>query len=190
MNNLYNKNLLNIIINHLEKNSSFLDLGCGDGKDSLFMQDLGFKVVSVDITEDNIEKLNMLAKKHPKNIIKTYWCDMLDFKIKENQYDVILLNNSIHFMPRDAAFKIIEEIKEEIKINGFVIISAFTEDDPTAKYENQKNIRFEKQELKKLFKDFKIYYYFEGIVHDNPHVGADLPHDHGMAKIIAQKIKS
>jgi len=114
---------------------------------------------------------------------------MLNFKIEKNKYDVILLNNSIQFVERNNALKFIKKLQQNIKYNGFIIISAFTEDDPTTKNVNLKNIRFKKQELLSLFKNFRIYYYFENIINDKPHIGANFNHKHGIVKIIAQKIK-
>ena len=41
---------------------TLLDLGCGDGRDSLFFAGEGLNVTSVDFSESGIKKLNELSK--------------------------------------------------------------------------------------------------------------------------------
>ena len=55
-----------------------LDLGCGKGRHSLFLAELGFHVTAVDLSPEGIEQLQTEAKrKHLENNINTVVCDML-----------------------------------------------------------------------------------------------------------------
>ena len=46
------------------KNGTVLDVGCGEGKNAIFLAQKGFLVDAFDISESGIEKLNRLALKN------------------------------------------------------------------------------------------------------------------------------
>ena len=47
------------IVQHLEKGARVLDVGCGDGRHSLYLANLGFRVDAFDISENAIKKLDI-----------------------------------------------------------------------------------------------------------------------------------
>ncbi len=49
--------LLAKVFERLEPGSEFLDLGCSQGRDSLFMLQNGFKVTAVDNSREGIKKI-------------------------------------------------------------------------------------------------------------------------------------
>ena len=51
--------------------SFVLDLGCGEGRNSLFLAKKGFQVTSVDISKVGIRKLQNLSKKEKINLEAT-----------------------------------------------------------------------------------------------------------------------
>lgn len=181
--------LLNIIWKEFIPKGRFLDLGCGHGNDSLFMAKNDFKVTAVDISEEAINALQEDAKNHGvESFLETTVSDVRDFNIKDNTYDAIQMSNVLQFLPEDDAMKMIEKAKSAVKDKGYILISAFTDKDPM--YEKYKNERmfFKSQELSKLFLDFSVLYYYEGVVLDQPHPGMPKPHKHGVVRLIAKKI--
>jgi len=73
------QNLINLDL--LDGKGFALDLGCGDGKDSLEFSKLGYNVVSVD------KKTNFGIA-----------CDVRDFNIEYNKYSFINCNNVLPFI--------------------------------------------------------------------------------------------
>ena len=61
----------------LQKNTFFLDLGCGTGRHAVYLNKQGFYVDGFDLSKKSIEK----AKKHENEKLKFYLQDMRDFKI-------------------------------------------------------------------------------------------------------------
>ena len=49
------KNEFKVIADLVEKNTRVLDVGCGSGSHSLYLQDKGLNVKSIDISEGAIE---------------------------------------------------------------------------------------------------------------------------------------
>lgn len=180
--------LVSIIFSNLRPSSSYLDLGCGQGKDALFMAKNNFQVTAIDSSLTAIDQLKKMVKENELNNLLATQADIRNFVIEENKYDVIHAGNVLQFLGKTEAKDIIDAIKKNIFHEGFVLLSSFTTDDPS--YENKKEDRtyFKPQEMLDYFKDFKIIYYFENKILDQGHPGSLEPHKHGIVEIIAQKI--
>lgn len=178
------------IYNQFKVNSYFLDLGCGQGRDSLFMLQKGFKVDAVDQAPEGINKIKEFIQLNnlPAENINLFCADIKSFNIAKNKYDIINAFNSLQFLPKNDALKIINDIKNNIKNNGYVVISSFTINDPLyQKTDNNKGCFFEPQELKKIFAHFNLIEYQEEIIKDKGHPGGLEPHQHGIVKLVGQK---
>ncbi|PJA89023.1 MAG: hypothetical protein CO139_00015 [Candidatus Moranbacteria bacterium CG_4_9_14_3_um_filter_36_9] len=173
--------------NHLfTKNSLFLDLGCGQGKDLLFMNELGHRCLGIDASAVATEQLkNIITKKSLKNI-RVRNDNIVNFNFSK-KYNVINIQNILQYLEKKEAGKILQDIKENTSDGGFVIISALTIEDPSYLVKSGFKNYFKKNELLKIFTPkFNIRYYFEGLVQDGPH-GDYPPHQHGLVMLIARK---
>jgi len=170
------------------KNLSFLDLGCGQGKDLLFMNTLGHKCLGVEKSPTAVKQLLKIIKKRKLKDIRVIHSDILDFEFSDNSYDIINLRNALQYFRKNEVQKLIKRIQKYVSKKGFIIISAFTVEDPSysAKSTGFKS-HFSKNELLYYFTSkFNIIYYFEGLLQDKGH-GNYPPHQHGVAMLIAQK---
>jgi len=168
----------------IREKGRFLDLGCGQGRDAIFMWEQGFSVTAVDVSEEGIK--NVIAQS--KGEINAVCQNIEGFHIAPNTYTAINAWNVLQFLKKGDALRIVRSMQEGVADNGFLIISGFTVDDPA--FQNQSNKDkgfFEKDELKKLFNGFKIIRYEEKVIHDQGHLGAEQPHKHGIVRLIAQK---
>lgn len=182
--------LLLKIIDQINPGTCFLDLGCGQGRDSLFMLQHNFQVTAVDKSSTGLKsivdfiELNQL----PLAKIKLLCQDIANFDIENNKYTVINIFNSLQFLLKSDALRLIKKSQSALLKTGYIVISGFTVDDLFFKEAINKNrCFFESQELKKLFSNFKIVFYKEENILDKGHVGDLQPHQHGLVKIIAQK---
>jgi len=176
-----------------ENNDYFLDLGCGQGRDALFMLKNGYKVTAVDNSEKGIDKIKEYIKKNNlfKNKIDIHCDDIRNFDIEDNKYSIINFYNSLQFLPKKDALILIAKAKKLLKIKGHIIISSFLVDDPTyTKQINRNRCFFKSKELKNIFSDFTIIFYKELIIEDKAHIGYPEPHKHSVVKLIAQKISN
>ena len=148
------------------KNKNILDIGCGEGTDSIFLAKKGFKVTSLDSSGYIIHKLSLLIKKDNLNI-KLIKDNILEFNPKE-KYDFILLNNILHFLKKEEVKNIINKTKEMTKKNGLNIISYFEE-----KTNGKENIL-------EYYKDWKI-------IHNKINKEIINHKEHTIVKIIAKK---
>ena len=182
--------LLQLIWPRVKPSGGFLDLGCGQGRDSLFAAKYGFKVTAVDQSKININKIKQYLKQnnHLKDAIELFCEDIKDFNIEKDRYQIINAFNSLQFLEKNEALAIIQKMKEALKKDSFVIIAGFTKDDPLYQIPaNQHRCFFEPGELKRLFSDFEIILYEEKLIDDHGHVGYEEPHQHGVVRLVAQK---
>ncbi len=182
--------LLTQVFGLISDDVQFLDLGCGQGRDVLFMLANGFKVTGVDKSQEGINQIQGVAKAKGMSIssLNLICQDIADFNIEENKFDIISAYNSLQFLPKDHAFLVLESMKSNLKKNGHIIISAFTIDDPSYKIVGgDGRCYFGHGELKNIFSDLNIIMYEEKILNDSGHPGSPNPHIHGVVKMIAKK---
>lgn len=102
---------------YLPKTGNLLDLGCGVWQYSIYFYNLGYNVSSCDISSKALEILNEKNKN-----IKMKIQDMnkpLDYK--DNEFDIVFANLSIHFLSDENTKNLLGEIKRILKPNGIFI---------------------------------------------------------------------
>jgi len=75
-----------------------LDLGCGEGRDSVFFAELGAAVTGVDPAADGLDKARRLARRRG---VRVRWIEggMID-ALPAGRFDLIFSCGSIHYVPR------------------------------------------------------------------------------------------
>lgn len=174
------------IVQYLKKDSKILDVGCGDGRHSLYLAGFGFQVDAFDISVNAINKINYMKKRSNLNI-NTYVCDVLDFKFKY-KYDLIIIHGVLQFIEKVKQPKIIELLKKWTSPNGYHIIAVFTDEEPVPS--DLKNVMigvFKNGEIKEYYKDWQIETFENYKFHDEHENG--IKHCHAVNKITVQNIE-
>jgi|TARA_Y100000310_G_scaffold82293_1_gene78884 tellurite methyltransferase len=140
-----------------------LDLGCGEGGNSLELADKRFNVTCVDISKTAIDKIKKEAKKR-ELIINAICKDLEDYEINK-EYDVVIGTGVFHFLSKENTYKLIEEIKKQTKMNGLNILEVSLEEDPSQE-EDSEGYYFPKERLKELYYDWDIIDYREYEAYD------------------------
>jgi len=108
-----------------------LDLGCGSGRNSLYLNQKGFDVTAWDKNQMSISNLNkIIAAEGLKNIIT----DVVDLNTLafDGEYDFILSTVVMMFLERDTIPRLIANMQRGTKPGGYNLIVAAmdTEDFP------------------------------------------------------------
>ena len=176
-----------------------LDLGIGQGRNSIPLSELDFKVTGIDYSTECLE---ICKHSCPKlNLIQS---DIRNFNIEKDKYDLIISRCVLHFLHKADSYQIIKNIKDNIKYKGLVYIHVFSLEDPkyirhstSSDFEildnnilhNKINDTyvsfFTKEEVLTLFNDFKTILISEEYCLDQ---GGETPHYAGVIKYIGQKI--
>lgn len=172
------------IVPFLPEGAKILDIGCGDGRHSLFLADSGFNVDAFDISENAIAKLDYLKERNNLNI-NTYICDVSEFEFRY-KYDLIIIHGVLQFIEREKQPKIIELLKKWTNINGYHIVAIFTDEEPVP--DDLKDVMigvFKNEEIKDYYQNWQIKM-FESKKFNDEHENG-IKHCHTMNKIVAQK---
>jgi len=103
---------------HLQKNDEILDLACGKGRHSKYLNELGFIVTGIDLSPKSIA----FAKQFENESLKFEEHDM---RIPySNKFDAVLnlFTSFGYFENEEDNLKTIKAIKSELKPNGFGVI--------------------------------------------------------------------
>jgi tellurite methyltransferase len=144
-----------------------LDIAMGEGRNSIYLAQLGFEVTGIDVSDVGVKKARALAEE--KNIeLNTIIADLDDYKFKEESFDLAVCFN---FLDR----KLFPKIREILCPGGLIIYETFSID--FLKYSSfKKEWVLGEGELLKEFQGYRILRYREV---DNG--------QKGFASIIAQK---
>lgn len=97
-----------------------LDLGCGQGRDTLFLGSIGYQVLGVDISDVGIKQLNEVAQSQQLPV-KGIVHDIYDYSISK-EVDMVLLDSMFHFYKKDLVKEkaLLLRILDEIKCGGII----------------------------------------------------------------------
>ncbi|MDD3998837.1 MAG: methyltransferase domain-containing protein [Candidatus Shapirobacteria bacterium] len=185
--NIKPSQILSLIWKNFLSNSKIIDLGCGQGNDSLFLVKNGFLVTAIDSSSVAINQMKVKKDELKLNNLELICDDITNFNIEKDKYQVIICRNVLNFLDKNKALEILNDFKDNIQKDSYIIIEVFTKNDPSFISNNKFVSYFDEQELLNLFSDYEIIYYLENIILDPGHFGFSSPHKHGVARIIAQK---
>lgn len=164
-----------------------LDVGAGQGRNALFLAKRGFNVTASDISEIGLEQLKEQAQEEGVEIA-TKLASIDDIDQELEQYDVILINFTLHHLKESHARKIIDMYKEETKPGALHVISTFTsQGDFYEMPQNKEMFYSEPGELKTLYKDWEIIEYREEVRKTNATREDGTPMENLTALLIAKK---
>lgn len=169
------------------KEISVIDIGCGEGKDAVFLARCGYKVSAFDVTDTGIEKTKRLAEKAGV-YVDAFKANIMDFRL-EREYDILFSSGVFHYIPPELRGEIVENYQEYTAENGLNVFNVFVEK-PFIEIPPDKDQR--ERCLWKSGELFMLYHnwYFEECLEEVFDCNSGgIPHKHAMDKLIARKIK-
>ena len=107
---------------YLNKNSKIIDIGCGNGKDSYFFGKLGYEVFGIDISSVPESTKNCNFSKLDINNLSEI--------LKKFKPNVVYSRFSLHSIDEDRENKFINDIRNNLKTDDYVMIEARSIKDP------------------------------------------------------------
>lgn len=177
--------LRRFIENHPEVKKQYaLDLGCGDGRNSMYLIDNGFKqVLGIDISTEGIDIARRAQlENRPKYSGITYVADDVSTALEgvKESFDLIIDMTVLHSLTKDSREKTVKHIKRLLNKDGYYLIFTLMANSPAVidlmsknpgPEENSYRFQFDddvitekaftKEELVHMFDTFKLVEYEE-----------------------------
>lgn len=176
-----------LVKNYLDqfpKGQPVLDLGCGSGRNALYIAKNGFKVTCIDISSEAINNLKEKADKlGVGENIRIKIQDVAEFD-DWGKYGAIICYTTLHFLSNSDARKVIENIKKHTIGKGLNIIADFAGDGPLKR--DNGSFWLENDELKSLYNGWKELFYKEELARTKATDESGKPFMQNMAMLVAK----
>lgn len=162
----------------------FLDIGCGEGKDAVFMARCGYQVSAFDISDAGIEKTKKLAEKAGV-YVDVFKGDVNNFQ-PEEKYDIIFSSGVFQYIKPKFRSEMVHLYKECTKENGLNVFQVFVEKPfiASAPDHQKAEILWKSGEILTEYYDWLIEDFREEIFDCN---SSGIPHKHADNVIFARK---
>jgi tellurite methyltransferase len=164
--------------------ASVLDLGCGEGRNAIFLAECGFRVTAVDISEAGIRKLNALARERQLDI-RSEVADMRTYRFPD-MFDLIVSHGCLHLVERESWQQVIPRFKAHTSPGGYNVVVVFTDTIPPP--DDLKAFclgLFREKELFSMYSDWEVVLQQSYTLQDQ-HPGGP-SHTHPINKLVAKK---
>jgi len=98
-----------------------LDVGCGQGRDALFIAALGHSVVGVDLSANGVRDLINAAR--AENLqIQGIVADIVTY-VPPGEFEVILIDRTLHMLSKTERLAVLERLICHVADGGWVLIA-------------------------------------------------------------------
>ncbi len=110
------------VMAYLEQANHILDLGCGQGHDSIRLARAGFQVTGVDISENAIVVARERAEVENLKIDFRQMDMSLGLGFPDSSFDVVLANLSLHYFSLEHTEFVLQEMKRILEPQGILCL--------------------------------------------------------------------
>jgi SAM-dependent methyltransferase len=162
-----------------------LDLGAGEGADSIRLALLGYSVDAVEISSVGAAKIKQFAQDAGTEVSVTV-ADVTEYR-PSGSYDVVICNGVLHYV--EAKETVVETMQQATAPGGLNVVSLWSTHTPVPQCHNKVRVACDDEDglVTKLYQSWrKELLYMERDKPETAH--GDLPpHSHSHIKMIARK---
>jgi len=104
-----------------QADARILDIGCGQGRDALFIARLGHSVVGVDCAPNGIKDLITVAKKEQLSV-EGIVADINNYQ-PDGLFDIIIIDRTLHMLSKDSRLRVLMKLLDYVLENGWLLIA-------------------------------------------------------------------
>jgi 2-polyprenyl-3-methyl-5-hydroxy-6-metoxy-1,4-benzoquinol methylase len=162
-----------------------LDLGCGTGKNSIYLNSQGFKVDAVDVSYFAIKEAKTMCKN-----VNWMVCDIRKISSPNNAYDAVIMTGSLHCLASaDEIRQVVSNAQAVTTQYGYHVLSAFNSglQDLSGHAQSFSPTLLTHEEYVDMYKGWNIIS-SSNLVQEDIHPHNRIPHSHSITRILAQKL--
>lgn len=165
-----------------------LDIGCGEGKDAVFLAKNGYAVTAFDIADAGIEKAKELARRNHVEI--DFFQANVNEYMPDTAFDIVFSSGVLHYISLDKRKQFFDRLKECTSTGGLNVLNVFVAKPFIG-------IAPDSEEAERLVEPWYsgelANYYHDWLFHKNEETIFDcnsggIPHKHCMDILIAERM--
>lgn len=165
-----------------------LDMGCGEGKDAVFLAKNGYRVSAFDLAESGLDKARRLAEQHHVDV-RFFKADINDYQPDE-AFDVVFSSGVLHYVRPDRRKPLFDALKACTPAGGLHVLNVFVHkpflpEAPDLEEAERAVPPWHSGELMGYYADWLLRTSTETIFDCQ---SAGIPHKHCMDVVIAEKM--
>ena len=169
-----------------EKHLKLLDIGCGEGRNTIFFARNGYQVTAFDLSKTGVEKTKSFAEEIGISV-NAFQADLLEHRLSE-KFDIFFASGVLHYIPEEQRTEILSNYKQFTRLNGLHVFNVFVRKPFIGKSPDAEGTGhvWISGELFTHYQDWKIEYCTEEIFDCN---SSGVPHKHAVNRIIARNVE-
>ena len=162
-----------------------LDIGCGEGKDAVYLAQKGYAVAAFDAAPSGVAKAKRLARERGVDI--DAWVDDINAFRADGRFDIVYSTGTIQYLRDENRAAFFEKIDRITNVRGIVYFNVFVEKPflPLPPDWDAGEKMWKSGELFTYFPDWKVHRVEERIFEDD---SGGIPHFHCMDTILCEKM--
>lgn len=165
----------------LGRRARVLDLGCGEGRDSVFLAEQGHDVIGVEVALDGLRKAARLAD--ARGVHVDWVCAAMPDLPVRGPFDLVYSCGAIHYVARRHRGQFFDQLRGLTPRGGYHAHVVFTE---RRVYREKDEVvhYFAPQELRDAYRDWIVVRHEEGLI---PCAQDGVGHVHSVETILARR---
>ncbi len=106
---------------YTKSNARVLDIGCGQGRDALFIARRGHRVLGVDISPNGISDMCKTAQAEGLPV-EGIVADITTF-VPEGMFDIILIDRTLHMLAAAPRLRTLTRLLDHVAAQGWLLIA-------------------------------------------------------------------